>query len=445
MNRRTPTNLPSGLVKIILRSLFGNVALALVLALAGCSHLVKPKGGGCGDVVSSNPDTLPDTSRGSVEKNLGDLSTLPSLESLGPLSVPAYRALTPGQCQCLAVAAVKMSLLEDQEGALSQQRENSKSMCSHRHSQNNQAVREELARQVVLEAQNRQAGLALETYYRLAEAEGKAELLSQGTAQVREAMSKTRSMTEHKLRPPVEYDVWLRQNLTLQSDGVQLELTILQLNALLRRSLDLCGGPDDYRLWNPEEYRVSEEAIDVEAAVAQGLAQRPDLAFLRTLIANLSPDTLPLVRLLLQAANPTLGSQGAPKTHPLAQIAALLHRPDTEEEMAARRRQLQVLLGELEKTAAEEIRTNARAVPLRFRMVRLAQERAQSCQARVKDVLGRQEKGLALFAEVTQAQMEWLKARAEVIQEVMAWYVAHVKLQQAMGVLPLACAGKCGK
>jgi hypothetical protein len=336
-----------------------------------------------------------------------------------------------------------MSLLEAQEGGLSQKRENSKLIghCGPRN--NNQPVREALAQQVVLEAQNRQAGLALETYYRLAEAEGKAELLVQGLAQVREAMSKTRSMTEHKLRPPVEYDVWFRQNLTLQGDRVQLELSICQLNALLRRWLDLCGGLEDYRLWNPDDYLVREEALDLEAAVAQGLNQRPDLVFLRTLIANLSSDTLPLVRLLLQAANPTLGSQGAPKTHPLAQIAALLHPPDTEEEIATRRRQLQILLGELEKTAAEEIRTAVRAVPLRLRMVKLAQERAQSCQARVKDVLGRQEKGLALFAEVTQAQLEWLKARAEVIQEVMAWHLAHVKLQQALGVLPLACAGKC--
>ena len=123
------------------------------------------------------------------------------------------------------------------------------------------------------------SGSALELYYHLAEAEGKVDLLGRGEAELNSAMPKTRDMTAQKLKPPVALDIWTRQLLSMQSDQTQAEMTVNQLNVQLRQLLGLSDA-DNWRIWNPELYDVTESEVDVEAAVAEGLSTRPELQLL---------------------------------------------------------------------------------------------------------------------------------------------------------------------
>src|SRR5262249_16825248 len=145
----------------------------------------------------------------------------------------------------------------------------------------------------------------------------------QGITQLEKAVRETRDMTAQKLKPPVALDVWTRQLLTSQSDQVQAEMTITQLNSELRRILGLTACGSDWRIWNPEKYNVTDTPINVDAAIAEGLAERPELLLLRVLIQDLSPESLPTARDLLRSVNPLLG--GTPRPMTLLKIGAILH------------------------------------------------------------------------------------------------------------------------
>lgn len=293
-----------------------------------------------------------------------------------------------------------------------------------------------------MEIRNRTAGAALEAYFHLAEAEGKADLLAQSLTQLDRAVRETRDTTAQKLKPPVALDVWTRQLLTAQGDQIQAEMTIEQLNGELRRQCGLADGGDGWRIWNPEPYDITDAPIDVDAAVAEGLAMRAELLLLRLLLQELDAGTLPAARELLRSVQPLLG--GLSQSPIVKTLSALPGHLGERSELATRRRQLQEYMAEREAAVAEEIRQAATALRLRTQLVAVAWAREKSWEEKGKEVQARQQQGLASFAEMTSTTLELLKSRGEVIQEVMAWHIARAKLRQAMGLLAAECAGGAG-
>lgn len=407
-----------------LQGLFG-----ALLGLAGCSQT-----GSCvrsAGTHSSPVGELPAVPRGSVEGNLRGISSLPSAEtsSAPSLQLPPYRALTDRQCQCLAVAASVTARLQELEGGLLA-RDGKRRPClcwrPRLGAASTIALERDLLTQASLEAANRSAGAALEMYYRLGEAEGRADLLVEGLAAAREALDKARGMERQQLRPPVEAAVFHRQVLALRAEQVQLRLSITRLNEDLRRLLGLPDCPDGWRIWNPEEYRIEGGPLDVEAAVACGLARRPELVLLRLAVSGLNAGSVPAARQMLKAVHPLLG----------------LDAPGSRrggEEVGVRRKQLEEYLRQRERAVADEIRQAARDVRGRAQLAALTRERVLSWRTKVQDLRGRGQRGLAGFAEITAAVQEWLKARGDLIQEVMAWNIARTRLRQAQGILALEC------
>ena len=396
--------------------------LVAVTGLTGCAT--------SGGFESRYSPDLPTVPRGSVEANL---RTLPSLAPRDATAAPAphpYHALTAGQCQCLAAAAaVPPQLLEDEAGLIGPRSRGAE-------------VRRAVLTYTAHEIRNRTAGAALEAYYHLAEAEGKADLLGQSLSQLDRAVRETREMTAQNLKPPVALDVWTRQLLTAQGDQIQADMTITQLNGELRRLCALPDGADGWRIWNPEPYDISDAGIDVDAAVAEGLARRPELLLLRLLLLELDAGTLPAGRDLLRSVQPLLGAS----SHlPLGKTLALLHLHLGERsELATRRRQLQEYLAEREAAVADEVRQAAAALRSRTQLVAVAWAREKSWEEKAKEVQSRQKQGLASSAEMTSTTLELLKSRGEVIQEVMAWHIARAKLRQAQGLLSAECAAGPG-
>jgi outer membrane protein TolC len=110
-----------------------------------------------------------------------------------------------------------------------------------------------------------------------------------------------------------------------------------------------------------------------------------------------------------------------------------------QNDISTRRAQLSEYLNERENAVAEEIRQAATALNNRTQLVALASARERSWAEKVNDIRSRQQQGLASFAEVASANLDWFKARGDVIQEVMAWHIAWVKLRQAQGLFPSDC------
>jgi hypothetical protein len=412
-----------------LRRLTG--ALVLAAGLAGC---MGPHSRPCD--AGHSPDELPLAERGSVEANLHTLPPVPA-DPTSPehLAAPPYRALTAGQCQCLAVAAAVPAGLQDEEAELAVARSRHKWVREH-----GAALRRDVLGYTSLELRNRAAGTALELYFHIAEAEGKIDLLGQALTTLDQAVRETKRMTDQKLKPPVALDVWTRQSLTMQGDRWQADMTITQLNGELRRLLGFSDAGDGWRVWNPDTYDVIDTPIDVEAAVAQGLARRAELLLLRRVLQELDADNLTAARDLLQTIHPLLGASH-PAVSILTKVLAILHLHHGDRgELEVRRRQLAEYLHERELAVADEVRQAAAGVKYHYTLAGLALEREKSWEAKEKEVRSRQGQGLTSFAEVASTTLETLKARADVIQEVMAWYIAHAKLRQAQGLLVAECA-----
>src|SRR5207302_1699969 len=101
--------------------------------------------------------------------------------------------------------------------------------------------------------------------------------------------------------------------------------------------------------------------------------------------------------------------------------------------------------GDRERAAVMEIRQAASALACQAQLVVLARQRVESFHVRVKEMEDKSKQGLASFVEVTQAHLEWLRARGDLIKEVMAWHIARVKLKQAQGILAAECGFEgCG-
>jgi outer membrane protein TolC len=89
------------------------------------------------------------------------------------------------------------------------------------------------------------------------------------------------------------------------------------------------------------------------------------------------------------------------------------------------------MLAERERTVAGEVRQAAHDLNAHRRLAEIARRQAASWKAKVEDLENRGAKGLASFAEIASARLEWLKARGDVVAESVAVHVAEVKIRQA--------------
>jgi hypothetical protein len=363
--------------------------------------------------------------RGDLESALLGSAPVPSApvpENAAQLK--AYRGLTPEQCAALAANASNPANLYQLEALAAPER-------LHRSSRT-RSVRQTILQCVAQEARNRATGAALEIYYDLAKAEAGDDLLARELSMVRDAVRRTEEILKGKLRPAVELDVWQRQQYTLQSDQVQARNRIEQLNGRLRGLLGISGSPNSTYYWPQIDAAELPEITDVEGAVAVALGLRPELHLLRCLIRDLDAESLIAIRPLLQTVSPLLGNDPE-ADHPcliiLRQMTAT--GPVREREVTVRRQQLEEWVGERERAVAGEARQAAHDVNAHRRLAELARRRAKSWQEKVDDLERRAAKGLASFADVSTARLEWLKARGEVVSELVAVRVADVRLKQA--------------
>jgi hypothetical protein len=202
-----------------------------------------------------------------------------------------------------------------------------------------------------------------------------------------------------------------------------------------RQLADLLGLPaeDDCPLSPAADLSITAAPLDVEAAVAQGLAARPDLAGLRLLRDCLTPDTLPAARSGMQRINGLLGAD----LKRCAMLACLRHAAEAEE--STRRSQLDSLLSDRTRAADEEIRRAAAEVRTRLRLAALAKEKWDLWQAEAADLREKRRVEKATPFDVSAARLNALGAESDAIRAAAAWKIALVKLRQAQGLLASEC------
>lgn len=413
-------------------------ALAVCPALAGCLHPTGPCNPSSTTAAGTPWDALPPVARGRLEP---DDESLPAAEIPAPVQGKlAYRALTVEQCRCLAVRNAEMANLLDAERQGVAEQAHSGWLRAHKERALSN-IKQSILLHAAQEIRNRNAAAALELYYHLAEAEAKAGLAERSFEILRDVSEKLREMKKKGLRLPVDYEALARQQLEVQIQQSQLQQAIDQLNSDLIRVLGLRECRSDERLWPAGDFHLPSETIDVETAVAHGLAQCPELLLLREVERKLDVQIVPAVRQLAQSSNALLGMMDQP---PRLLLVALLLRglrggAGSCTELEVRRQQLRQQLDDRQLAAAQQIRQAVRTLAAQHQLVVLTRQKVHSWETGVHEMEDRNKQGLASVTEAAMAQLDWLRARGDLVKEVMAWHIAHVKLDQAQGALPLEC------
>jgi hypothetical protein len=362
----------------------------------------------------------------------------PPPESLGVAKpLPCYRRLGARECQCLAATtAVYANLLALEQEAVAKQAGQARS--SHRKGAVIALKREVLAL-LAAEDRNRWAGQALDSYYRLGEAEASWDIVQLSLSHVQDALGKARDLKAKGLESPVDESQVYRQQLDLQAQGAQLQEQIQQFNGDLHGRLGFNPCGEGWRVWPAEAFSLPDVPPDEKAAVSVGLESRPELVLLNLLEKELNAGNLDTVRQLLRSLNGMLGQS------PLAALCPKLQRllsqlcNSSDAELGVRRQQLSLYHAQREREVIEEIRATVQMIWEQVEVVVLVQRRAESWQAKVRELEEKETKGLGSFAETADARGEWLRARRKVVEEFITLQRLHVRLRQAQGILPLEC------
>jgi hypothetical protein len=367
--------------------------------------------------VSQEHEQLPLASeviKGQTLKKLTGLDLLPETSFDGP-----YRALTADQCKCRAAQASSMGNQLEQEAA---------SAPTHGRKGD---LRQSLLSNSSLEARNKDAATALELFYRLAEAEARWALLAGSIDQVGKANAHGQKLKKQGLPLPPDVDQFTKQDFDLKSDRVRLEVGIEKFNRNLARRIEVAGVPEEERLWPVGDFAVPAESVDLAAAVALGMAHRPELQFLRQASEDAGLGNLSELRKALSASNALLGTSGGP----CKKLIAILCKDET----GNRRQQLQQLQRQREREIADDIREAAQDMNAQVRLIAISYARSRHAAAKLKEAEDKQAKGTGSVFEVSSARLTWLKAKDQQVREVIAWHLAQTRLQEAQGILTQGC------
>ncbi len=422
--------------------------LLLCLAICGCAHRRTVRCCVVNYDSGNTIDSLPAVDRGSLEPSVEQVPDVHTLElTLGQEVTREYRALTPAEAQCLAAQESSLgNLLAAERNAV----QSSDKLC-HRGDRSAAIMRRALS-YAASEARNQSAGDSLEAYYRLVEAEGLRDVLSETTTSLQQAIDEVETLRRRGITiPPGANEIERRQS-DLQNRIVEDQLAIVKLNNRLRQLTGLKAPDNQVHFWPVVQLNVTTTPIDVDSAVAEGLQMRPELNLLRFVERQLDEDMLPVARQVVSGVTGILGTQpSTPCCCSLLTMAKLFCSTCAEEnELAARRRQLSQYRADREQAVEAEIRENAYSVDSRLRQIAIVKERVAATQQDHSDAQERQQAGRGSFVEIETAELAMLQARADLVSAVASWEVARAALRESQGLLACECGnvnmlagGKC--
>jgi hypothetical protein len=294
---------------------------------------------------------------------------------------------------------------------------------------------------MALEDRNRAGAEALGKYYLLGAAEGGLDLVRKSLATADSVLAKVRNLKARGLEVPLDEAKFYGEQLELQAQSVRLNLSIERFNSELRVALDFCPSDAEWRFWPADAFQIGDEPISPAAAVATGLANRPELILLGLLENELSSDNQAAAEQLLRAINGALAMTKSPPLCPkLHMLLSKLCAPcDDTRELRIRQAQLHEYHAYREREVVEQIGQAVRTIQAQMEIVVLARHLAKSWEAKFREAQDKEKKGVGSFAETSDAEGEWLKARRKIVEETAHLQEARVLLHQAQGILPAEC------
>jgi hypothetical protein len=406
--------------------------LLLVLSvwwLTGCStrHHVCSGTGGLTDVVEVAPIGRL-LERGQIIPDVSEV--VPSESDITPPErTQLYRVLSEAECQCAAAGHASVANLIDLENAIAS--------CGNGKCRANQqqaaALQSELMAYRSASERNKAAAEAAELFFLLAEVEFGRDAVAQSLAEIDKIRDYMAQIRASGLDLNIAGSAVYNRRGELLDQKAKLALDGARLNSELRRRLGL-DVDDQTPIWPDTDLKVQADQIDVDTAIAEGLAMRPDVAAMERLALCLDVKSLPHARSSLQAVDAVLGSATGKSC-----LAQFLGNSAKNCEAANRAEQLHQLLVHLQRAVAEEIRQAVHAVETRIQQIAIAKQRLANRQKALDD-LNLQWGGPDVTAfQISDAKLKLVQAQTDLVHQVVAWEIAHVKLKQAQGLFAMEC------
>jgi outer membrane protein TolC len=347
-------------------------------------------------------------------------------------SPTGYRRLTARVCQELAVRnSVIGNVLE--EAAL----EPDEGKKKHRASGAGEARTLALL-YAAEEARNRAAGEALDLYYKLAAAEAGAQVGRGAEGDLNRLLKTARAAVAAGQKEPPGTGQLEAQLAEVSADVIRAEGGAREANHGLRA---LLGLPQDSteQLW-PDAPEVGRAPENVDEAVRVGLAYRPDLLLLRTLLGSGDPGAPETEREALGTASPLLagppslipGSAGIVLRAAAACMGLDLPSPGKEQHV---RQMLAELQAGRERQAEAEIRAAFEHAVALAAQAKAHADHADKARVRMEDLEKAEAAGRGDAQALAVARAAYRKATGNVVTAATSYQAAVAKLRQAQGVL----------
>jgi hypothetical protein len=354
----------------------------------------------------------------------------------------SYRAISAAEVQCQAAStSPEAALLLDEKQALGRLFSAAPAKWQlEQHSVT--SLQQKVFKIAAVEARNRSAAEALRLYYRLAQAEAGQTVLAESFSRLSDGLDRSRRLIEQGFLPSSATAPLEQQHTQLEVQQVTLDQTIGKINAGLKASLQF-DEPGDWKLWPRTDLTIPVEPLDIEAAVSIAHANNARLYLLQTLRDNFCYENASVIRGLLGQLNPMLGNEsGADALGPLAWIGDWLHPhqgPDRPADYAARRRQLDELIGQQKRSIRLQVTQAIESMNFAARRSALSRTELLNWERQVETLERSEVVGQADYGEVLEARLSLLRARSDLTERMIDWHLAHVDLREVQGMLSAEC------
>jgi hypothetical protein len=299
--------------------------------------------------------------------------------------------LEPDTVHCAAARHSSLATLLDARRGAS---------CSPQRGVRARAAKQAHARRVVLalaaeEARNADAGLALELYWSLAEAEHSLAVIRPAVTAVDRGMADLATLTDRGVELPLDAATLEQRRLALDDAAVAAASARDGLSVAVARLTRMPPGPRA-TIHPSAGFPEGDDPDDVERLVAIGLERRPQLRMLRAMLTHLDEDTVDTGTMVLSLVHPGLGVDAA-------------------------------------GSAA------SRVVPGAADRVVIAERQVEITGRAAGDARARQAVAEADAFKVLAADLELAAANRTLIERLAAWQRARVDIREAQGLLAAEC------
>lgn len=371
------------------------------------------------------------------DRHVGPLSEVDDALRPSPRLPAEYRELSAEQCQCLAVKA------SSEGNSLASERRALMSTASPHGFSEKERLKLQVLWASELEARNHSAAQALTTYYHIAQSEANRPVLAGSLQELDDALANVARLREHGMQTPVDDGELKRQRLAVLDKQLKLTNQLDQLNAQLVQLLGLSTTEVRPRLWPSADFTVFVAPIDIDLAVAAGVATRPELRLLASLKSSLKAKNVGITRDVVGGAGSLISSQNKfTGLISLLGMGALLgQRRSNRLELPTRRRQLADYYDQRRREVTAEIQQAALEVESDLRRIAVEKQAVTAWRTELDELAKKSQIEEATFLDISRARLHRLQAESDEIEQIIAWKIALVKVKEAQGMLVSECQG----